>query len=143
MKGAIVLTGLLALFGGGRAIDVADLPPPHQATAVTRPAAGAALDAKVAAFARDRFTPGEPRYFEVPDGVSWQMVVKPLAERAPLQRHAKRVRYGWERPGLDLIEVFDAGGDQGAAVAMEGRLVAYYPVRFAKGRRRHAGDGRD
>lgn len=130
------------MLGGSRAIDVASLPPPHSAKAVAQPAGAAALDKLVTDFSHGRYQAGRGRYFEVPADTSWQMVVKLLAEQAPLQGKAKRVRYGWERPGLDLVEIFDAGGQQGAAVAMQGRLVGYYPVSFDKGERRHAGGAR-
>jgi len=129
----MALMGLAALFGLQKPIDVGTLPPPANAAPAQQPPDAAALDSTVKSFARGRFEAGAARYFKTNPGTSWQMVVKLLAEQAPLQGRAKRVRFGWERPGLDLVEVFDLGGRKGVVVAMQGDLVGYYPVSFAKG----------
>lgn len=129
----MALMGLAALFGLQKPVDVGTLPPPPNAAPVDGKVDAAALDASVKAFARGRYQiAGQPRYFQVPAGTSWQMVSKLAAEQPPLQRRAKRVRLGWERPGLDLIDLFDLGSRKGVAIAMQGNLVGYYPVAFGR-----------
>lgn len=119
------------MLGLTRAFDVTSLPAPVAATPVTGQVPGQAeLDASVTVFAHGRFTAAPARYFQAAPDANWQMFVKLLAEQRPLQGKAKRVRYGWEEPGIDLIEVFDTGDDQGVVVAMKDGLIGYYPVTF-------------
>ena len=126
------------MLGLARAIDVTSLPAPVAATPVTGQAPGQAeLDASVTAFAHGRFTAAPARYFQAAPDANWQMIVKLLAEQRPLQGKAKRVRYGWEQPGIDLIELFDTGDGKGVAVAMKNGLIGYYPVTFDDGPREY------
>lgn len=126
----MALMGLAALFGLQKPVDVNALPAPANATPVARPAGADALDGAVRTFVRGTVQLGSGRYFKAARGTSWQMVTKLLAEQAPMQGRAKRVRLGWERPGLDLVDLYDLGNRRGVAVAMQDDLVGYYPITF-------------
>ena len=119
---------------GTTPLSFANIPPPAAARAA--PAADGAvlaLDTAVARYARGSFTIREARHFSLTETLSWQQVLKPIANRVA-DGGGVAVPIGWQRPGYDLIALFRLADGGLFAVAMDlqskpGRrnsIVGYY-----------------